>query len=160
MELIKMGARSRATARTNMNELSSRSHAVFIITIEQMRENVTQREGKEIKVAKLNLVDLAGSERVRVTGASGKRLDECKNINRSLSCLGMVISALTENKTPAHIPYRNSLLTRLLSDSLGGNCKTTMFTMISPAPEAFHESLSSLKFAHRAKSIKNRPAVN
>jgi hypothetical protein len=106
------------------------------------------------------LVDLAGSERVRVTGASGKRLDECKNINRSLSCLGMVISALTENKTPAHIPYGNSLLTRLLSDSLGGNCKTTMFTMISPAPEAFHESLSSLKFAHRAKSIKNKPAIN
>lgn len=95
MDLIKRGARSRATAKTNMNELSSRSHAVFIITIEQMRENTTLREGKEIKVAKLNLVDLAGSERVRVTGASGKRLDECKNINKSLSCLGMVISALT-----------------------------------------------------------------
>jgi kinesin family protein 3/17 len=82
-------------------------------------------------------VDLAGSERVRVTGASGKRLDECKNINLSLSCLGMVIGALTENKPQGHIPYRNSVLTRLLSDSLGGNCKTTMLTMISPAPEAF-----------------------
>ena len=97
---------------------------------------------------------------MRVTGASGKRLDECKNINKSLSCLGLVISALTENKQPMHVPYRNSLLTRLLSDSLGGNCRTTMFTMISPAPEAFQESLSSLKFAHRAKSIKNKPLVN
>ena len=80
---------------------------------------------------------MAGSERVRVTGASGKRLDECKNINLSLSCLGMVIAALTEHKTQSHIPYRNSTLTRLLSESLGGNSKTTMLTMISPAPEAF-----------------------
>jgi hypothetical protein len=111
-------------------------------------------------VAKLNLVDLAGSERVRVTGASGQRLDECKKINLSLSCLGMVISALTERKQADFIPYRNSVLTRLLSDSLGGNCKTTMMTMISPALEAFHESLSSLKFAFRAKSIKNKPTIN
>ena len=80
------------------------------------------------------MVDLAGSERVRVSGASGKRLEECKNINSSLSCLGMVIGALTENKANSHIPYRNSVLTRLLSDSLGGNCKTTMLTMISPSP--------------------------
>ena len=108
----------------------------------------------------MNLVDLAGSERVRVTGASGKRLDECKNINLSLSCLGMVIGALTESKPQNHIPYRNSVLTRLLSDSLGGNCRTTMLTMISPSPDAFLESLSSLKFAYRAKSIKNKPSIN
>lgn len=160
LELMKLGAKSRATAKTNMNESSSRSHAVFIITIEQMKETGTDTEGKEIKVAKLNLVDLAGSERVRVTGASGKRLDECKNINKSLSCLGMVIAALTERQPQAHIPYRNSVLTRLLSDSLGGNCKTTMLTMISPAPEAFQESLSSLKFAERAKKIRNKPLIN
>ena len=92
---MKIGAKSRATAKTNMNECSSRSHAVFIISIEQMREVEGQSEFKELKVAKLNLVDLAGSERVRVTGASGKRLEECKKINLSLSCLGMVISALT-----------------------------------------------------------------
>ena len=135
LELMKLGARSRTTAKTNMNESSSRSHAVFIITIEQMKENEGgESDGKEIKVAKLNLVDLAGSERVRVTGASGKRLDECKNINKSLSCLGMVIGALTDRQPQSHIPYRNSVLTRLLSDSLGGNCKTTMLTMISPAP--------------------------
>lgn len=117
-----------------MNDYSSRSHAVFIINIEQMKENEQEVEGKEIKVAKLNLVDLAGSERVRVTGASGKRLDECKSINLSLSCLGMVIGALTDHKQPSHIPYRNSALTRLLSDSLGGNCRTTMLTTISPSP--------------------------
>ncbi len=99
-----------------------------------MREPDHDANSKELKVAKLNLVDLAGSERVRVTGAEGKRLTECKKINLSLSCLGMVIAALTENKHQEHIPYRNSVLTRLLSDSLGGNCKTTMLTMISPAP--------------------------
>lgn len=141
LELMKMGTKTRAIAKTNMNESSSRSHAVFIITIQQMKQTDKETQGKEIKVAKLNLVDLAGSERVRVTGASGKRLDECKNINLSLSCLGMVIGALTESKPQSHIPYRNSVLTRLLSDSLGGNCKTTMLTMISPAPEAFLESL-------------------
>jgi hypothetical protein len=107
-------------------------------------------------VGKLNLVDLAGSERVRVSGATGKRLEECKKINQTLSSLGNVISALTDNKQPkAHIPYRDSKLTRLLEDSLGGNCKTTMMAMISPALEAFCESLSSLKFANRAKNIKN-----
>lgn len=141
-----------------MNESSSRSHAVFVITIEQSKKG--NHEGTEVKVAKLNLVDLAGSERVRVTGASGKRLDECKKINLSLSCLGMVIAALTQNKSTDFIPYRNSVLTRMLSDSLGGNCKTTMITMISPALEAFQESLSSLKFAARARNIKNTPLVN
>jgi kinesin family protein 3/17 len=86
------------------------------------------------------LVDLAGSERVRVTGATGKRLEESKKINQSLASLGNVISALTEMKARAHIPYRDSKLTRLLEDSLGGNCKTTMMAMISPSSEAFLES--------------------
>jgi hypothetical protein len=95
------------------------------------------RFGGNLQVGKLNLVDLAGSERVRVTGATGKRLEESKKINQSLSCLGNVISALTESKGQRqHIPYRDSKLTRILEDSLGGNCKTTMMAMISPALES------------------------
>ncbi len=109
----------------------------------------------------MNLIDLAGSERVRVTGAKGKRLEECKSINKSLSALGNVISALADKKVKRyHVPYRDSKLTRLLEDSLGGNCKTTMMVMVSPAPEAYGESLSSLKFANRAKNIKNVAVVN
>jgi hypothetical protein len=117
---------------------------------------------KQIKVGKLNLVDLAGSERVRVTGATGQRLEESKKINQSLSCLGNVIAALTSDarQKRLHIPYRDSKLTRLLEDSLGGNCKTTMMAMISPANEAFSESLSTLKFATRAKKIKNEARIN
>jgi kinesin family protein 3/17 len=116
--------------------------------------------GNEIRVGKLNIVDLAGSERVRVTGATGKRLEESKKINQSLSALGNVISALTDSKARSHIPYRDSKLTRLLEDSLGGNCKTTMVATISPAFEAFNESLSTLKFANRAKNIKNVARIN
>ena len=110
--LIKKGALSRATASTKMNDVSSRSHAVFVIIVEQMSidENDLRPDApKQIKVGKLNLVDLAGSERVRVTGATGKRLEECKKINQSLSALGNVISALTDSKQPkSHIPYRDS----------------------------------------------------
>lgn len=141
-------------ASTRMNDVSSRSHAVFIIVVEQMGSI-----GKQVKVGKLNLVDLAGSERVNVTGATGKRLEECQKINQSLSALGNVIQALTEvqstNSKRSHIPYRNSKLTRILEDSLGGNCKTTMMAMISPSNESFGESMSTLKFATRAKKIKN-----
>ena len=141
-------------ASTRMNDVSSRSHAVFIIVVEQMGS-----VGKQVKVGKLNLVDLAGSERVNVTGATGKRLEECQKINQSLSALGNVIQALTEvqstNSKRSHIPYRNSKLTRILEDSLGGNCKTTMMAMISPSNESFNESMSTLKFATRAKKIKN-----
>lgn len=108
------------------------------------------------------MVDLAGSERLKVTGAVGMRLEECKKINQSLSCLGNVIEVLIDKKKVSnqYIPYRNSKLTRLLEDSLGGNCKTTMMAMISPAYEAFSESLSTLKFANRAKKIKNKPKIN
>ncbi|KAL4508356.1 hypothetical protein ABPG72_003660 [Tetrahymena utriculariae] len=158
--LIKRGAVARATASTKLNDVSSRSHAVFIITVEQMYTD-DENKPKKIKVGKLNLVDLAGSERVRVSGATGQRLEECKKINQSLSALGNVISALTDPKgARGHIPYRDSKITRLLEDSLGGNCKTTMIATISPANEAFGESLSTLKFANRAKNIKNNPIVN
>lgn len=161
--LMQRGAMVRATASTKMNDVSSRSHAVFIMIVEQMKVQVESNEEdvlKHIKVGKLNLVDLAGSERVRVTGATGKRLEECKKINQTLSALGNVIAALTDIKTRNHIPYRDSKLTRLLEDSLGGNCKTTMMAMISPAFDSFSESLSTLKFATRAKKIKNEAKIN
>eukprot|EP01022_Parablepharisma_sp_SALTPOND_P019294 TRINITY_DN326_c0_g2_i1.p1 TRINITY_DN326_c0_g2~~TRINITY_DN326_c0_g2_i1.p1 ORF type:complete len:791 (+),score=81.13 TRINITY_DN326_c0_g2_i1:641-3013(+) len=170
--LMKKGEHSRATAATKLNDVSSRSHAVFIIVVEQMRildgehgkkyrpESILDDAPKSIKVGKLNLVDLAGSERLSITGATGKRLEECKKINQSLSALGNVIAALTDSRARTHIPYRDSKLTRLLEDSLGGNCKTTMMAMISPAYISISESLSSLKFAHRAKSIKNIAKIN
>ena len=97
--------------------------------------------GSQIKVGKLNLVDLAGSERIKSTGSTGKQLEEGKKINKSLSALGNVINALTDNKNKGHVPYRDSKLTRLLEDSLGGNCKTTMMAMISPSSEFFSESV-------------------
>jgi hypothetical protein len=168
--LMDRGAAQRATGSTRMNELSSRSHAVFIVIVEnaRMEEDESARGGAEpsetrqsFRVGKLNLVDLAGSERVRLTGATGVRLEESKKINQSLSALGNVIKALTETKgTRSHVPYRDSKLTRVLEDSLGGNCKTTMMAMISPALEAFAESLSTVKFANRAKHIKNTARVN
>lgn len=160
--LIQKGAASRTTAATKMNDVSSRSHAIFIIIVEQMIQMDGQMGqsdidmGRQIKVGKLNLVDLAGSERVRVTGATGKRLEECKKINQSLSALGNVIAALTDSKgNKNHIPYRDSKvkkinfisllfskITRILEDSLGGNCKTTFMGMISAAVEAFGESVN------------------
>jgi hypothetical protein len=163
--LMQKGAQCRATATTKMNDLSSRSHAVFIIIVEQMtiinRDQYDGDDGsKQIRVGKLNLVDLAGSERVRVTQATGQRLEESKKINQSLSALGNVIAALTDQKARPHIPYRDSKLTRILEDSLGGNCKTTMMAMISPSSDAFGESQSTLKFANRAKKIKNEARIN
>eukprot|EP01035_Chromulina_nebulosa_P016848 gene16848-22333_t len=124
--------------------------------INKLEDHIRQ----SFKVGKLNLVDLAGSERVRLSGASGQRLEETKKINQSLSALGNVIAALTEVNGRQHIPYRDSKLTRMLEDSLGGNCRTTMMAMISPALEAMVESLSTLKFANRAKSIRNEAKVN
>jgi len=178
-ELMERGSAQRATGATKLNEVSSRSHAVLIVIVENaldeegaeedMNLKFTQfknhrmagvEKPKSVKVGKLNLVDLAGSERVHITGATGKRLEESKKINQSLSALGNVISALTESKPRAHIPYRDSKLTRILEDSLGGNCKTTMMAMVSPAMEGFAESLSTLKFANRAKNIKNEARIN
>ncbi|RYH05396.1 hypothetical protein EON65_44795, partial [archaeon] len=189
--LMERGAAVRATGETRMNELSSRSHAVFIVIAEQSETVYVDDRGNELtpedfqqfmhkrgihreqdmarmedhvkqafKVGKLNLVDLAGSERVERSGATGQRLEESKQINKSLTMLGYVISALTEAKDRQHIPYRNSKLTRMLEDSLGGNCKTTMMAMISPAMEAMLETISTLKFANRAKNIKNEAKVN
>eukprot|EP00698_Gefionella_okellyi_P014420 TRINITY_DN4002_c0_g2_i1.p1 TRINITY_DN4002_c0_g2~~TRINITY_DN4002_c0_g2_i1.p1 ORF type:complete len:1024 (+),score=306.20 TRINITY_DN4002_c0_g2_i1:27-3098(+) len=163
--LMQRGASVRATGSTRMNEVSSRSHAVFVVIVEQSESHeVEDGSGKPavrqlFKIGKLNLVDLAGSERVRLTGATGRRLEESKKINQSLAALGNVIAALTD-PSRAHIPYRDSKLTRILEDSLGGNCKTTMMAMISPAMEAFNENLSTLKFANRAKNIKNDPRIN
>ena len=157
--LLEKGANFRERSYTNMNDLSSRSHAVFIIIVEQL---ININENKQItKIGKLNLVDLAGSERIRITGATGKQLEESKKINKSLSALGNVINALTDiNNKKKHIPYRDSKLTRLLENSLGGNCKTTMIATISPAQCSFNESLSTLNFAKRAKNIKNNPIIN
>ena len=161
-QLLSKGTNSRVTASNKLNDISSRSHAVFIIMVEQIiTESGSLDESiKQIRNSKLNLVDLAGSERLSVTGAVGKRLEECKKINQSLSTLGNVISALTDTKSRTHIPYRDSKLTRLLEDSLGGNCKTTMMTMISPSYMCFSETLSSLKFANRAKNIRNDAKIN
>ena len=158
--LLKRGGNLRATSATYMNDVSSRSHAVFLITVEQMTKDLNEGNKTQIKVGKLNLVDLAGSERIRITGTTGQQLEESKKINKSLSCLGNVINALTDKKGKNYIPYRDSKLTRLLQDSLGGNCKTTMIAMISPSQDAFSESLSTLYFAQRAKKIKNRPIIN
>lgn len=158
--LLHRGSRARVQAQTKMNQSSSRSHSVFIIIMEQMNQEMTDG-ARQIKVGKLNLVDLAGSERVNVTGAKGQRLVESKSINQSLSSLGNVIAALTDtSKSRSHIPYRDSKLTRILEDSLGGNCKTTMIANISPAHDSFCESISTLKFATRAKKIKNQAQIN
>ena len=161
--LLERGSENRATSSTAMNEISSRSHAIFIITVEQtisVKDNDIDTNNYSTKISKLNLVDLAGSERTKITGAKGKQLEESKRINKSLSALGNVINALTESKIVLHIPYRDSKLTRLLEDSLGGNCKTTMLTMISPCQDFISETLSSLSFARRAKKIKNKPKIN
>ena len=157
--LLQKGALARATATTKSNDLSSRSHAVFIIIVEQMSP-IESAPHRQVKVGKLNLVDLAGSERVRYTGATGKRLEESKKINQSLSCLGNVMIALTDQKSRLHVPYRDSKLTRILEDSLGGNCITTMMAMISPAQDSYQESVSTLKFSTRAKKIKNEARIN
>ena len=146
-----------AVGSTNMNERSSRSHAIFTVTIERCELGVDQKD--HIRVGKLNLVDLAGSERQAKTGATGDRLREATKINLSLSTLGNVISALVDGKS-THIPYRDSKLTRLLQDSLGGNSKTVMIANIGPASYNYDESFNTLRYANRAKNIKNKPRIN
>uniref|UniRef100_A0A7S1QWY4 Kinesin-like protein n=1 Tax=Neobodo designis TaxID=312471 RepID=A0A7S1QWY4_NEODS len=157
--LMERGCSVRATSATRMSELSSRSHAIFQIVVEIFEGD--EEVGRTYKVGKLNIVDLAGSEKVRATGVTGERLEEAKKINWSLHQLGNVISALADpNRRDPHIPYRNSKLTHMLTDSLGGNCKTTLIACISPAYESYAESVSTLKFANRAKNIKNDAIVN
>ena len=156
LRLMDIGASHRTTKETAMNERSSRSHSIFTVYVEMSE---TREDGAHFKAGKLNLVDLAGSERQKKTHAEGDRLKEAIEINLSLSALGNVISALVDGHS-SHIPYRDSKLTRLLQDSLGGNTKTIMIAVASPADYNYDESLSTLRYASRAKFIQNRPTVN
>eukprot|EP00727_Mastigamoeba_balamuthi_P014746 m51a1_g9898 putative kinesin heavy chain (1745) ;mRNA; r:63098-72382 len=153
-EVIRVGQHNRAIAETSMNQQSSRSHSCFVL-------NVTHRSSRDqsTRSGRLYLVDLAGSEKVGKTGASGTTLDEAKMINKSLTALGLVINALTEGKG-GHIPYRDSKLTRILQESLGGNSRTTLCINCSPSSYNMEETLSTLRFGARAKSIKNKARAN
>lgn len=153
-EVMRRGGNARATGATDMNQESSRSHSIFVITITQKNvETGSARSGQ------LFLVDLAGSEKVGKTGASGQTLEEAKKINKSLSALGMVINSLTDGKS-THIPYRDSKLTRILQESLGGNSRTTLIINCSPSSYNDAETISTLRFGVRAKAIKNKPKIN
>uniref|UniRef100_A0A452HVZ7 Kinesin motor domain-containing protein n=1 Tax=Gopherus agassizii TaxID=38772 RepID=A0A452HVZ7_9SAUR len=158
-QVLTMGWRNRRVASTSMNRESSRSHAVFTITVDSMEKN---GEVVNIRSSQLNLVDLAGSERQKDTHTEGVRLKEAGNINRSLSCLGQVITALVDvgNGKQRHICYRDSKLTFLLRDSLGGNAKTCIIANVHPGSRCFGETLSTLNFAQRAKLIKNKAVIN
>lgn len=151
---MRFGSSNRAVTATNMNAESSRSHSLFVLTL-----IMTNNEDQSMKTGKLYLVDLAGSEKISKTGAVGQTLEEAKNINQSLSTLGKVIVALTDKKIQ-HIPYRESKLTRILSESLGGNSKTCLIITCSPHPFNEQETLSTLRFGARARNIKNTPKVN
>ncbi|KAF4128893.1 Kinesin motor domain [Phytophthora infestans] len=156
--VMQTGKKNRSVGATLMNQTSSRSHSIFTIVVECLSEG--SADGKDhVCVGKLNLVDLAGSERQSKTGATGDRLQEANKINLSLSALGNVISALVDGKSK-HIPYRDSKLTRLLQDSLGGNTKTVMIANCGPADYNYEETLTTLRYASRAKNIKNKPKIN
>lgn len=168
-DCLEQGSLSRATGSTNMNNQSSRSHAIFTISMEQMRKtgsndgNSNECMTEEYLCAKLHLVDLAGSERAKRTGSDGLRFKEGVHINRGLLALGNVISALGDEKKRkegVHVPYRDSKLTRLLQDSLGGNSRTVMIACISPADINAEETLNTLKYANRARNIQNKPVIN
>ncbi|XP_056603911.1 kinesin-like protein KIF21A isoform X1 [Triplophysa dalaica] len=176
MQCLRLGALSRTTASTQMNVQSSRSHAIFTIHLCQVRvcasDNDTETDNRlvngssemnefETLTAKFHFVDLAGSERLKRTGATGDRAKEGISINCGLLALGNVISALGDrSKRSTHVPYRDSKLTRLLQDSLGGNSQTVMIACISPSDRDFMETLNTLKYANRARNIKNRVMVN
>ncbi|XP_063049460.1 kinesin-like protein KIF21B [Engraulis encrasicolus] len=180
LQCLKLGALSRTTASTQMNAQSSRSHAIFTIHLAQMRtcthtvngSGDSQVNGEvsdaplaqpeyETLTAKFHFVDLAGSERLKRTGATGERAREGISINCGLLALGNVISALgDQTKKGGHVPYRDSKLTRLLQDSLGGNSRTVMIACVSPSDRDFMETLNTLKYANRARNIKNKVVVN
>ncbi|XP_047936439.1 kinesin-like protein KIF27 isoform X3 [Anser cygnoides] len=171
MSLLESGNAARHTGTTQMNEHSSRSHAIFTISICQKQSAESQKNSdvpqdsswKSVQMiaSKFHFVDLAGSERVTKTGNTGERFKESIQINSGLLALGNVISALGDPKRKSvHIPYRDAKITRILKDSLGGNAKTVMITCISPSSSDFDESLNSLKYANRAKNIRNKPVVN
>eukprot|EP01065_Artemidia_motanka_P033906 TRINITY_DN4095_c0_g1_i2.p1 TRINITY_DN4095_c0_g1~~TRINITY_DN4095_c0_g1_i2.p1 ORF type:complete len:2082 (+),score=780.43 TRINITY_DN4095_c0_g1_i2:67-6246(+) len=163
--LMHEGNRLRTTASTSMNAHSSRSHAVFQL---QVTQEIITEDGEHVmssKTARLNLVDLAGSERVSKSHASGVRLQEGANINKSLTTLGLVISALAEmdgrgGGARKHVPYRDSVLTWILKDNLGGNSKTMMIATVSPAEDSYEETVSTLRYAERAKKIVNKAVIN
>jgi len=157
--VMNVGQKNRSVGSTLMNQESSRSHSIFTITVETSEEDPKNPKKPKIRSGKLNLVDLAGSERQSKTGATGDRLKEATKINLSLSALGNCISALVDGKT-GHIPYRDSKLTRLLQDSLGGNTKTVMFATVGPADYNYDETISTCRYANRAKNIKNKPKIN
>jgi kinesin family protein 5 len=154
MNLMKQGLENRVIGSTNMNQQSSRSHSIFSLTINQMNNrDFISRTGK------LYLIDLAGSEKVAKTSSAGLRLEEAKNINKSLTLLGLVIYSLTDGKS-THIPYRDSKLTRVLKDSIGGNSKTALIITCSPSKVNESETISTLRFGLRTKKIKNKPKIN
>nr|KAF6433674.1 kinesin family member 27 [Molossus molossus] len=166
MSLLEMGNAARHTGTTQMNEHSSRSHAIFTISICQVEKNTEAAEdgswcSRRHIVSKFHFVDLAGSERVMKTGNTGERFKESIQINSGLLALGNVISALGDpRRKSSHIPYRDAKITRLLKDSLGGSAKTVMITCVSPSSLNFDESLNSLKYANRARNIRNKPILN
>ncbi|XP_045520065.1 kinesin-related protein 4-like [Pieris brassicae] len=157
LEFMKQGEANRQTASTNMNDKSSRSHSIFQITIESREHTEDEEEVGSVNISQLNLVDLAGSERAGQTGATGIRFKEGTHINKSLSVLALVIKQLSEGQNK-HVSYRDSKLTRILQNSLGGNAKTSIICAVTPA--VVEETISTLQFACRAKAIKNRPEVN
>lgn len=153
-DVMRQGSGVRAVAATNMNSESSRSHSIFAIVVTQKNTiSGAQKSGQ------LFLVDLAGSEKVGKTGASGQTLEEAKKINKSLSALGMVINSLTDGKS-LHVPYRDSKLTRILQESLGGNSRTSLIVNCSPSSYNDAETLSTLRFGVRAKNIRNKAKIN
>ncbi|EAS03052.3 kinesin motor catalytic domain protein (macronuclear) [Tetrahymena thermophila SB210] len=153
MKVMRKGADNRSVAATRMNERSSRSHSIFLLTLIQKNT-----ETETSRLSKLYFVDLAGSEKIAKTHVSGQQLEEAKNINKSLTCLGIVINSLSEKKE--HIPYRDSKLTRILQESIGGNSKTTLIIACSMCSYNDKETISTLRFGQRAKSIKNQAKVN
>lgn len=160
LECLEVGALARTTASTQMNTQSSRSHAIFTLCIHQTMV-ASETQDVETLSAKFHFVDLAGSERLKRTGATGERAREGISINTGLLCLGNVISVLgDESRKASHVPYRDSKLTRLLQDSLGGNSQTVMIACISPSDRDFMESLNTLRYANRARNIKNKVFIN
>lgn len=157
LKLLDRGSNNKEVASTEMNKESSRSHTIFTLIVETSQ--IGEDGQQHIKKGKLNLVDLAGSERQKKTQATGKQFKEACSINLSLVTLGNVIQALVE-KNSSHVPYRDSKLTILLEDSLGGNAKTIMIAAIGPSDYNFDETCNTLRYADRAKRIKNAPKVN
>ncbi|XP_058398422.1 kinesin-like protein KIF7 isoform X6 [Diceros bicornis minor] len=164
LSLLEMGNAARHTGATHLNHVSSRSHTVFTVTLEQRGRapsRLPRPAAGQLLLSKFHFVDLAGSERVLKTGSTGERLKESIQINSSLLALGNVISALGDpQRRGSHIPYRDSKITRILKDSLGGNAKTVMIACVSPSSSDFDETLNTLNYASRAQNIRNRATVN